>query len=101
MNKKWIYTTTLLLILLIAIPSTYKVIHRHNERMLRNVTKKIEETAKDCYYNNSCIEDKIPLGEIYEKTGLQTMSNPITKKVYSENSYVDVNNNFQFIEVDY
>ncbi len=101
MNKKWIYTTTLLLILLIAIPSTYKVVHRHNERMLRNVTKKIEETAKDCYYNNSCIEDKITLGEIYEKTGLQTMSNPITKKVYSEESYVDVNNNFQFIEVDY
>lgn len=100
MNKKWIYTTTLLLILIIAVPSTYKVIDRHNKRMLENGIKKIEEAAKNCYYNNSCIEEKITLAEIYEKTGLQTMSNPITKKVYSEESYVDVNNNFQFIEVE-
>ena len=101
MNKKWLYTTTLLLILILAIPSTYKVIHRHNERMLKTVTKKIEETAKNCYYNNSCVEEKITLSEIYEKTGLPTMSNPMTKKVYNEKSYVDVKNNFQFIEVEY
>lgn len=100
MNRKWIYTTILLLILLIAVPSTYKVFHTHNERMRMNTIKKIEEAAEDCYYNDSCIEEKITLAEIYEKTGLQTMSNPITKKVYNEASYVDVQNNFKFIEVE-
>ena len=100
MNKKCIYITILLLIGLIAIPSTYKVVHTHNERLVKNTTKKIEEAAKNCYYNNSCIEEKITLAEIYEKTGLQPMSNPLTKKIYSENSYVDVTSNFTFIEVD-
>ena len=68
MNRKWMYGTTLLLILMIAIPSTYKVIHTHYERLRLNTTKKIIEAAKDCYYNNSCIEEKIKLSEIYEKT---------------------------------
>jgi len=99
MNRKWIYGTILLLILMIAIPSTYKVIHTHYERLRQNTTKKIIEAAKDCYYNNSCIEEKITLAEIYEKTGLPTMSNPITKKIYNEASYVDVSDNFSFNEI--
>lgn len=99
MNKKWIYATILILILMIAIPSTYKVIHTHYGRLQKNTIKKIEEAAKDCYYNNSCVEEKITLAEIYEKTGLATMSNPITKKVYNEKSYVDVTNNFTFVEI--
>lgn len=68
--------------------------------MLENTIKKIEETAKDCYYNNSCVEDRIPLSELYEKTGLTQQNNPITKKVYNESSYVSVKDNFLFIEVE-
>ncbi len=99
-NKIIIYATALILVLLIAIPSTYKVVKKHNDRLLKNTIQKIEETAKDCYYNNSCVEERITLTELYEKTGLTTMSNPITKKIYNEESYVSVQDNFKFIEVE-
>ena len=98
-NKTIVYVTILILMAIISIPSTYKVIKKRNDRMLTNTTKKIIEAAKDCYYNESCVEDKITLKEIYEKTSLNTMSNPITKKIYNEDSYVDVESNFEFIEV--
>lgn len=98
-NKIWIYVTVVLAVLLIAIPSTYKVVTKHNKRMLKNTTQKIIETAKDCYYNNSCINEEITLEELYEKTGLTEMYNPVTKKIYNKNSYVSVKENFKFIEV--
>lgn len=99
-NKIWIYLTILIIMAMIAIPSTYKVITRHNERLLQNTIKKIVESAKDCYYNDSCIDDKITLEELYEKNGLPVMNNPITKKIYNEKSYVSVSEDFAFIEVE-
>lgn len=98
-NKIWIYMTSLIVVLLIGIPSTYKVIKKHNERMLKNTTQKIVEAAKDCYYNDSCVTEEITLEEIYEKTGLPEMYNPVTKKIYNEKSYVSVKEDFKFIEV--
>lgn len=97
-NKIIIYATILIIILLIAIPSTYKVIQKHNDRLLKNTIQKITEKAKDCYYNKSCVEDQITLKELYDKTGLTPMSNPLTKKLYNETSYVSVKDNFTFIE---
>lgn len=99
-NKIWIYTTVILVILMIAIPSTYKVATKHNDRMLKNTTQKIVEAAKDCYYNNSCVEEEITLEELYEKTGLTEMYNPVSKKIYNPKSYVSVNEDFKFIEVN-
>lgn len=98
-NKIWVYGTCLILLLLIGIPSTYKVITKHNERMLKYTTQKIVEAAKDCYYNNSCVKEQITLEEIYEKTGLVEMHNPVSKKIYNKNSYVSVKDNFKFIEI--
>lgn len=97
-NKIFIYGTILLIFFIIAVPSTYKVIKKHNERMLKNTTKRIIDAAKDCYYNNSCVNEEITLEELYEKTDLPLMSNPITKKIYNEKSYVSVKENFEFIE---
>lgn len=99
-NKLWIYFTCLSILLLIGIPSTYKVITQHNTRMLKYTTQKIIEAAKDCYYNNSCVGEEITLEEIYEKTGLVEMHNPVTKKIYNKKSYVSVKDNFQFIEIN-
>lgn len=98
-NKIWIYITVILVALFIAIPSTYKVVTKHNNRMLKNTTQKIIEAAKDCYYNNSCVNEEITLEELYEKTGLTEMHNPVTKKIYNKNSYVSVKEDFKFIEV--
>ena len=97
-NRIVVYVTILLFILLIAIPTLYKTFKRHNNRLLGATTKKIIEKAKDCYYNESCIEDKITLQELYEKTDLKELTNPITKKIYNPESYVLVSKNFKFIE---
>lgn len=99
-NKIWIYGTILCCILIIAIPSTYKVINRHNERMFKNTIGVIIGAAKDCYYNESCVNKNITLKELYEKTNLIPVSNPLTKKIYNENSYVSVEQDFKFIEVE-
>ncbi len=97
-TKIWIYVTVLLCMVIIAIPTTYKVIKKHNERMLENTVKQIVEAAKDCYYNDSCVEDEITLKELYEKTSLPLASNPMTKKIYNAESYVSVKEDFKFIE---
>lgn len=99
-NKIIFYLTLIAILLIIALPTTYKVIKKHQDRLLKITIKQIEETAKDCYYNSSCIENEITLKELYEKTDLPRMSNPITKMVYSESSYVSVNDNFKFYEVE-
>ena len=97
-NKVIIYSTILITIFLIFVPSVYKTIKQHNDRLLAVTTKKIIETAKSCYYNESCIEEKITLNELYEKTELKELINPLTKKVYNSESYVDVKDNFAFVE---
>ncbi len=97
-NKICIYITVLASFLMIALPTTYKVVKKHNERLLINTVETIVEAAKDCYYNDSCINDEITLEELYEKTSLTTMSNPITKKIYNPSSYVSVKDNFTFVE---
>jgi uncharacterized metal-binding protein YceD (DUF177 family) len=74
-NKILLYTTALLLFLIIAIPSTYKVIKKHNTRLLINTIKRIEEAAKYCYYNDSCVEEQITLEELYEKTEIEEIKN--------------------------
>lgn len=97
-NRIWGYITCLIIILIIAIPSTYKVITKHNERLLKNTIQKIVDTARDCYYNSSCVDDKITLKELYEKMSLTPIYNPITKKIYNEESYVSVKEDFKFVE---
>lgn len=99
-NKIVIYLTFLILIFIVGVPSTYKVVKRHQERLLLNTIKQITEAAKDCYYNESCIDERITLAELYEKTSLGPQNNPITKKIYNSNSYVNVKEDFLFVEVE-
>lgn len=97
-NKIILYITLLLLVFMITVPSILKTIDKHNRRLEEVAEKEIIEAAKDCYYNESCVGDTIKLSELYEKTDLKEMINPISKKVYNLESYVDVKNNFTFIE---
>lgn len=97
-NKIILYITLLLLVFMITVPSILKTIDKHNRRLEEVAEKEIIEAAKDCYYNESCVGDTILLSELYEKTDLKEMINPISKKVYNSESYVDVKNNFTFIE---
>ncbi len=97
-NKIIIYVTLLLILLLISIPSVLKAINKHNDRLENVAIKKIIATAKKCYYNESCVDEKITLSELYEKMDLEEVINPITKSVYSPESYVSVKDNFKFTE---
>ena len=97
-NRIIMYVTTLLLILLISIPAVIKAINKHNDRLVAVAVGEIIVEAKNCYYNESCIGDTITLSELYEKTSLREVINPITKKFYNPDSYVDVKNNLIFIE---
>lgn len=98
-NKIIIYVTVLIIILLITIPSILLIMNNHNSKLLESTEKKIIETAKNCYYSESCVEEYITLSELNDKMGLELLANPITKKVYNKDSYVDVKNNFSFIEI--
>lgn len=97
-NKTLIYISLIIVFSAIIITTFLKVNQIHESRMLEVTTKKIVDTAKKCYYNNSCVNNQITLNELYDKMGLQLQTNPVTKKVYNENSYVVVNENFKFVE---
>ena len=68
-NKIIIYTSLLIIVSVVLITSGIKVSKIHDNRLLEVTTNKIVDTAKKCYYNNSCIDDKITLNELYEKMG--------------------------------
>lgn len=98
-NRIIFYITILLIIFMLSVPSVMKTIDKHNERLLGVTIGEIVEKAKSCYYNESCVGDTITLAELYEKTDLIELTNPITKKIYNSESYVDVNDNFNFVEI--
>lgn len=100
-NKIIVISSIIIIILIIAIPTTYKVIKNHNQNLYKVVEDKIIEKAKECYYDQKCLEDKITLKELYDNKYLDKMSDPITKEYYNENSYVErKDNKYKFIVVE-
>ena len=100
-NKITIIGSIIIIILLISIPTGYKVIKRHNDNLKKVVLDKIIDSAKKCYYEEVCKTDEITLKELYENKYLDKVSNPITKEYYNELSYVKrTDNTFKFIVVE-
>ena len=87
-NKVIIYTTIVALILIIGIPTIYKVIKNHNAKLYEVTEKRIIEAAKKCWNESKCQTDTITLKELYELDYLEKEANPVTKKYYSENSKI-------------
>ena len=99
-NSYIIYITLVAIVLIIAIPTTYTVIKKHNEKLIKVVTNRIEYKAKKCYYDEICKNEKITLKDLYDNKYLEKESNPVTKEYYNENSYVTKEKNeFKFHEV--
>jgi len=97
-NKITIIGTIIAIILIITVPTVYKVIKNHNDNLLHAVEEKIIQAAKKCYYEEKCKEKKITLKNLYDLEYLDKISNPISKEYYNENSYVIFNNNkFKFV----
>jgi len=100
-NKITIVGTIIIILLIISIPTIYKVIKNHNDNLYQVVEEEIVGAAKKCYYEEKCLNDKILLKELYSLEYLDNVSDPITKEYYNEESYVLRNNNeFEFIVVE-
>ena len=99
-NKINIMASIVIITLLITIPTIYKVIKSHNNKLYQVVEKKAVEAAKKCYYEEKCLDTKIYLKDLYELDYLDKLSNPITKEYYNEDSYIlKEENNYSFIIV--
>ena len=100
-NKIIIISSIIVIILIIGIPTTYKVIKNHNQNLYKVVEDKIIEKAKECYYAEKCLDEKITLKELYDNKYLDKVSDPITKEYYNDKSYVErKNNKYKFIIVE-
>ena len=88
-NKIIVYITVVACMLLIFIPTLYKVIYT-NHNNLNTVTEKlIIESAYKCYYADKCKNSIITLKDLYDNNYLEKdIINPVTKEVYPETSYV-------------
>lgn len=97
-NKITIIGSIIIIIILISIPTIYKVIKNHNDTLNEVVLKEIIESAKKCYAEEVCVNDKITLKELYDNDYLEKVSNPITKEYYNESSYVKrTDNSYEFV----
>ncbi len=100
-NRISIITTVCTLIILISVPTIYKLFKIHDANLNAVVEKLVIETAKECYYTKECTSDKIYLKDLYALNKLERVSNPITKEYYNEESYVlRSGDDFEFIIVD-
>lgn len=87
-NKITIIGSIMAILLIIGIPTVYKVINNHHNNLYRVVEDKIINSAKKCYYEEVCVNNKITLKELYELKYLEKVSDPISKEYYNEESFV-------------
>jgi len=100
-NKVTVIGSTIVILLIILIPTVYKVIKNHQDNLYQVVEEKIINGAKKCYYEEKCLNEKITLKELYELNYLGEVNNPITKEYYNEESYVErKKSEFKFIPIE-
>ena len=100
-NKITIIGSIIIIILIITIPTIYKVLSMHHDNLYKVVEDKIIEKAKNCYNDGICLNENITLKELYDHKYLEKMSDPVTKEYYNENSYVTIKDNkYKFIAVE-
>ena len=96
-NKITITGTILIIVLLISVPTIYKVVKNHRNNLYLVVNNKIIDAAKKCYFEEKCSNGKITLKELYDLDYLEIVSDPVSKENYDENYYVNPEN-FEFIK---
>ena len=91
-NKIVIFITIFAIIIIIAVPTFYKVVKENHRRLYLVTNKLVTESAERCYYESKCLSKKVTLQELYEKGYLkQEIIDPVTKVVYLNESYVEIN----------
>ena len=104
-NKITVIGSIIVIILIITIPTIYKVVSMHHDNLYRVVEDKIIEKAKKCRNDGICLNDKITLvsedSKTYEFQYIEKMSDPVTKEYYNENSYITIDNEqYKFVSVE-
>ena len=90
-NKKVIILTLFTILGMIIAPTIYKINKNHQEKLLLVVEKELLYQASLCYRNDDC-KSVVKLKDLYDKDYIkEKLTNPITKKYYSEDSYIDLN----------
>ena len=89
MTKLIFYLTVIFTILMLLIPTAYKVINTNYTNLYHVTNSLIIEAAYKCYYADDCPDNKIELKTLYAKGYLEKdIINPVTKAIYSDKSYV-------------
>lgn len=101
MKNKIIISITLLIIFGSIIGyTTYKVINKHNTKLLHVKSEYIIEQAKNCFNEKKCTGTKVTLKTLYELDYLDKQVNPVTKEYYNEEDYVlKEDNDYNFYTV--
>ena len=100
MNKICITVTIIIIITLVIGVTTYKVVDKHNDKLMEVEEKYIIETAKKCLNEKKCSGSKITLQTLYDLEFLDMQANPVTKEYYNPESYVEIKEaNYTFIVV--
>ena len=98
-NKIIVICSLIVILLIVSVPTGYKVIKNHHESLYKVVEEKIIDASKKCYYEENCLDEEITLKKLYDLGYIEKVSNPVTKEYYNENSFVlKKNNKFEFIE---
>jgi len=100
-NKITIKGSVIVILIIILIPTIYKVVNNHQNNLYQVVEEKIINGAKKCFYEEKCMNENITLKELYDLNYLEPISNPVTKEYYNEESYIKrKGNKFTFIPVE-
>ena len=100
-NKITVIGSVIAILLIISIPTIFKVVKNHQDNLYQALEEKVINAAKKCYYEEKCIDTNITLKELYELNYLDKINNPISKEYYNEKSYVEYKDNkFKFIVIE-
>ena len=100
MNKIWITSTVIIIVVLIVGFTTYKVLDEHNEKLTEVEEKYLIETTKKCLNEKKCSGDKITLQTLYDLNYMDFQADPVTKEYYNPESYITVDGtNYSFVIV--
>ena len=88
-NKLFFNIMLIAIVLIIGVPTVYKIIKEHQDVKYIVNEKQIIQAAENCYFKKDCSLNQITLKELYEKEYLKDkIIDPKTKEEYNELSYV-------------
>ena len=91
MKKNSIILTIFIILGMISLTTIYKISNQHKSNMVKVVEEEFLYQALICYNKQECNEI-VYLKDLYQKEYLKDkLTNPINKRYYNEESYVNVN----------